>query len=233
MSNIVRMRAARSGWFALTNVAGATPELLIYDEIGLYGITAQDLVDQLSRVVADDLTVRINTPGGDVFQAMAIHNALVEHPARVTTVVDGLAASAGSFILQAGEHRLAHRNSQIMIHEANSYQQGDARELAKTAELLERMSAQISDIYARRTGAPAKTWRDAMLAETWYSGEEAVSAGLVDALVGGEDGMTNTLSAVVTASAAHTFTPAAVPRPAASNPTIDTAALAAALRSIA
>lgn len=129
--------------------------------------------------------MHINSPGGDVFDGIAILNALRTHKGEVTTIVDGIAASAASFIAQAGAKRVMARNSEMMIHDASGLCIGNASDMSEMLALLERTSDNIADIYAERSGAGDRAaWRAAMSAETWYSAQEAVDAGLADEIDG-------------------------------------------------
>lgn len=163
-------------------LAGAdTATLYVLDEIGYWGISAADVMAELAQLsTVRDLTVRINSPGGDVFDGVAIFNAISDHPANVTVVVDGVAASAASFIAQAGDRRCMNRAAQMMIHDASGMCYGNASDMAEMQALLDRISDTIAGIYADRSGVDAATWREAMRAETWYSPDEAVAAGLAD-----------------------------------------------------
>lgn len=156
-------------------------DMLIYDEIGFFGVSATDVTASLADVTGD-LNVRVNSPGGDVFDGVAIYNALADHPGKVTVTVDGLAASAASFIAMAGDTIRMNRASQMMIHDASGLCIGNATDMTDMAALLDRVSATIAGIYADRTGVDTETWRTQMRAETWYSAEEAVTAGLADAM---------------------------------------------------
>jgi ATP-dependent protease ClpP protease subunit len=169
--------------------AGAT-RVDVYDDIGgggwfSDGISASDFVAQISGLKGK-LDIHVNSGGGDVFDGIAIANAIRSHKGAVTTTVDGLAASIASVIAQAGQERIAAAGSMLMIHEASGGCIGDAAGMAKMAETLDKVSANLADIYADRSGrGNAGTWRDAMKAETWYTAEEAVAAGLADK-VGGD-----------------------------------------------
>ncbi|HUM06406.1 MAG TPA: head maturation protease, ClpP-related [Terriglobales bacterium] len=162
----------------------STTELFIYDEIGYWGVTADDLVSELKNVHSDNLTVRINSPGGDVFDGIAILNALRSYDGTVTTIVDGLAASAASFIFQAGAERVVMNNSEIMIHAASGLVIGNATDMRRMAESLDRVTSNIASVYAERAGGDVNSWLAAMDEETWYSADEAVSAGLADRVEG-------------------------------------------------
>lgn len=175
-----RAGAARE-WYRFRNHADST-EIMIYDEIGGWGIPASDFVRDLASVTSSSITVRMNTPGGEIFDGIAIYNALRSHPANVTTVVEGLAASIGSVILQAGDKRLMMSHSQTMIHDGSGMCWGNAADMRQLADLLDKLSNNIAGVYAERSGqGDVASWRASMLAESWYSADEAVAAGLADA----------------------------------------------------
>lgn len=162
---------------------GDTPaELLVYDEIGWFGICAADVVAALGSLGGSDVHVRVNSPGGDVFDGVAIYNALLAHPGNVTVTVEGLAASAASFIAMAGDSVTMSRASQMMIHDASGLAYGNAADMQQMAELLDKVSDMIAGIYADRAGGAVADWRDVMRAETWYAPAEAIAAGLADAM---------------------------------------------------
>lgn len=178
-----RIRASvRPGrdWYRIANAGGDTASVYLYDEIGWFGTTAQGFADVLNAITTPRIDLHINSPGGDVFDGLAIHSCLRNHPARVTTYVDGLAASAASFIALAGDRVVMARNAIMMIHDAWGLAIGNAADMRQLADLLDKLSDNIADIYARRTGGTVAQWREQMLAETWYTGAEAVAAGLAD-----------------------------------------------------
>lgn len=175
-------QATGRDWFRIANAAGRTAEVLIFDYIGFFGVEAEAFVREVGALDVDEITVRINSPGGSVFDGWAIYNALQSHPAKVTTIVEGLAASAASFIAQAGDRRIMRKASQMMIHNAWGVCQGPASDMREMADRLERLSATIAGIYASRSGGPQAPWIEAMNDETWFSPDEAVTAGLADAV---------------------------------------------------
>jgi ATP-dependent protease ClpP protease subunit len=159
--------------------AADTATVYIYDELGGWGIWASELVPQLDALEASQIVVRLNSPGGDYFDGTAIANALAEHPARVTVHVDGLAASAASVVAMAGDEVVMHPGARMMIHDALTLTIGNAADHEATRNLLDSVSEDIAELYASRSGqADATWWRTAMRQESWYSGDEAVSAGL-------------------------------------------------------
>lgn len=174
-------RQGNGQWFEIRNaVTGGTAEVWIYDEIGYWGVTAEVFAKQVAQLDVSAITVRLNSPGGDAFDGIAIHNALRSHPAPVTVVVDALAASAASVIAMAGDTIIMNSGSQMMIHDASGLCMGNARDMEEMREVLDRMSDSLAAFYAERAGGDAASWREAMQAETWYTADEAVAAGLAD-----------------------------------------------------
>jgi HK97 family phage prohead protease len=190
----------RLPWYAIRNAAdpaqapapGEPATVFIFDEIGgSFGVDAKTFAADLEEIDAPRINVRINSPGGSVFDAIAIHSALLHHPAKVRTYVDGLAASAASVIAMAADPYddstdsggvVMMPGSQLMIHDASAVQDGNAAEMGKMQTFLDRQSANVADMYQRRAGGTSAEWRELMLAETWLFAREAVDAGLADHL---------------------------------------------------
>lgn len=172
----------KPNWYKINNLSAAETELFIYDEISFYGVTADQFKDDLNSVTAERLVVRLNSPGGDVFDGIAIYNALRQHPAHVVTKVDSLAASIASVIFQAGDERVMMPKSQMMIHEASGLTVGNAEDARKFSDLLDKQSELIASIYADRSEADQAHFRNLMKAETWLSDKEAVDLGLADSI---------------------------------------------------
>ncbi|SFY52053.1 head maturation protease, ClpP-related [Streptomyces sp. F-1] len=171
---------ARS-WYRITNQAGDEAEVMLYDEVGgWFGATADEFIADLRGITAPNLRVRINSPGGSVFEGIAIANALRSHPANVTVQVDGIAASIASVIAMSGDRIEMAPNTMLMIHDASGVCMGNADDMQEMAELLDLISDNIADAYAARAGGTRAEWRDRMRAETWYLPEDAVDAGLAD-----------------------------------------------------
>lgn len=155
-------------------------ELLLFGEVG-WEIKAQDVINHLAGMAGEDVTVRLNSGGGDVYEGIAVMNALRAHDGQVTVVIEGLAASAASVIACGGANHVVIRpNAEVMIHEAWTFADGNAADLAKKVEDLNRASQNIAEVYAVRAGGTADEWRELMRAETWYSAQEALDSGLVD-----------------------------------------------------
>jgi ATP-dependent Clp endopeptidase proteolytic subunit ClpP len=171
------------GFYRIANKAADTPEILLYGEIGEFGVGAEAFVTDLAKIKTNRLILRVHSVGGDAFDGMAIYNAVQRHRAHITVIIDGLAASAGSFIAMAGDRVEMHRTSELMIHDAYGFLIGGADEYRAQADLLDKLSDAIASIYSARAGGTVTEWRAAMRKESWYSSEEAVEAGLADAIV--------------------------------------------------
>jgi len=170
-------------WFKVVqNIAAGPAELWIFDEIGMWGVTAGEFVGQLRALKASAIDLHLNSPGGEVFDGIAIYNALRSHPAPVTVNIDGLAASIASVIAMAGDTVIMAPNATMMIHEGHMVAIGDSADMRKAADLLDRCSDNIASIYAQRTGDTADAWRARMKDETWFTAKEAVKAGLADSV---------------------------------------------------
>lgn len=156
---------------------------------GFWGVSAAEVADALSSLPAGttDLTLRINSPGGEVFEAVAIMNLLRDHSARVTARVDGLAASAASFLAVSADELIMGGNTELMIHDAWGIAIGNAADMEAYAQLLNSTSDNIASVYDAKAGGGTEHWRDYMLKESWFSAEEAVSLGLADSVNTGTD----------------------------------------------
>lgn len=181
---------AKPRWYHIDNKAGTkTVSIDIFEEIGMWGVTAKDFVAELKDLDAEAIQLNVNSPGGDVFDGIAILNALRSHPAKITATVQGLAASAASFLIMGADEVVMARNSELMIHDAIGLVMGGADDMKAMAASLTRVSENIASIYADKAGGDVKAWRKAMAAETWYSADEAVTAGLADRVDGQQDGI--------------------------------------------
>ena len=165
-------------------------EILMYGPIGEdfwepeNSITAKSIMSQLADMTGD-VTVRISSGGGDVYAGIDIMNALKNYDGgEVTVIVESLAASAASFIAVGGADRVLMRaSSELMIHRAWTWAEGNADEVAKTLKDLERQDTKLANIYAAKAGGTVEDWLAAMSDETWYTADEAVAAGLADEVI--------------------------------------------------
>jgi ATP-dependent protease ClpP protease subunit len=159
------------------------PEILIYEDIGQGwfsddGVTAKQFATDLKalgKVPAID--VRINSYGGAVNDGNAIYNRLIENGAKITTYIDGVAASIASVIAMAGEEIVIAENAWMMIHDAWGVAIGNARELRRQADLMDSMSATAADVYSARTRQPRDKVLSMMGETTWMSAAEAIDLG--------------------------------------------------------
>lgn len=173
-------------WYRLVN--SGTGELTVYLE-GIVGggwfddgVTASGLRDELEGFTGHTINARINSPGGDVFEGYAVANTLRAHSAAVHIHVDGIAASIASVIAMSGDTVTMAPQSMMMIHEASGMAWGNSGDMRQLADLLDKISDQIADAYAAKAGGEPADWRDLMRAESWYTGPEAVAAGLADSV---------------------------------------------------
>ncbi|WML79174.1 head maturation protease, ClpP-related [Streptomyces sp. VNUA74] len=181
------LRPRAASWYEIKNLSADTAEISLYDEVGLWGVTASAFADDLRGVTVKNITLRISSPGGDVFDGLAILNSLRQHPATVNVIVEGLAASAASFIAMAGDTVQVAPQAMFMIHDASAMCWGNAEDMTETAALLDKASNNIAAVYAQRAGGTVEGWRAAMKAETWYTDREAVEAGLADGVLGDDE----------------------------------------------
>lgn len=180
-------RPPQGDWFKITNKSNDVAEVFIYDEIGFWGTTANDFVKELQGIEAKEIHLRINSPGGAVFDGIAIYNALIRHSAKVTSFVDALAASAASFISQAGDQVIMAKGSTMMIHDGLAICVGNEEDMLKTAQVLNKISTNIASIYSDRAGGSVADWRAVMREEVWFTADEAVEANLADEVLSSSD----------------------------------------------
>ncbi|WNM72227.1 capsid maturation protease [Arthrobacter phage Gusanita] len=187
-STMLQPSGERESWYRMeASSDGSSAEIFIYDAIGgWWGTNASDFVQELKDLDVSTINLRVNSPGGDVYDGVAIMNALRRHKANVIATVDGIAASAASFIIQAADEVVMGRGTELMIHEASAVAWGNAADMVEMAGHLDRVSGTIAGLYAERAGGTVDEWREAMKAETWYTADEAVKAGLADRVDGKE-----------------------------------------------
>jgi ATP-dependent Clp endopeptidase proteolytic subunit ClpP len=156
-------------------------EIVIYVEIGAFGLPAKAFLDELKALgPVAELTVRINSPGGSVFDGVAIYNALKRHDARVTVWVDGIAASIASMIAMAGDDVVMPENAMLVLHDPSGLVAGTAADMRAMADALDRMKAGMVAAYRDKSGRDDAEIEALMAAETWLSAAEAVDLGLAD-----------------------------------------------------
>jgi len=169
-------------WYRV-QAKGNAAEILIYDEIGMFGIGAKNFIADLKALGnVTDITLGVNSPGGDVFDGVAIYNALKRHQAKITGRVDGIAASIASVILMASDKIVMPDNSMLMIHNPWGGVIGDADDMRDFADALDKIKLAILAAY-RRSGKSDEELSAIMDAETWYNAEEAKAAGFADEVI--------------------------------------------------
>jgi HK97 family phage prohead protease len=160
-------------------------DILVYDEIGgSLGVSAEQFAEDLGKIDSDVVNLRINSPGGSVPEAVAIHSSLLHHPAYVRSFVDGMACSAASVVALAGDEIVTMEGGQWMMHDASTHVNGNEAELGKATEWIGRQSDNIADLYAKRMRITRQEARQMMLDETWAFADESVALGLADRVEG-------------------------------------------------
>lgn len=166
---------------------GDVAHVYVYDVIDSYwGASAKALVEALAAAGAKDVALHVNSPGGDVFEARAMVSAVRAHQAkghRVTAYIDGLAASAATYLALSGDQVHIADGGMFMVHNSWTLAWGNKTELRSTAELLDKIDGTIGADYARKTGATVEQIAAWMDAETWFTGAEALAAGFVDSVI--------------------------------------------------
>jgi len=156
-------------------------EVLIYDEIGFFGVSAKDFINDFQKISPDaTINLRINSPGGEVFDGLAIFNLIRAHKGEVITTIDGLAASMASAIALAGNKVIMPENAYMMIHNPWGIAIGDAQDMADMADFLEKLNGTLANIYVKKSGKEQDEIRNLMDQETWLTAAEAKDLGLAD-----------------------------------------------------
>lgn len=178
---------ALSKWRPEVRAAGDDADITILDVIGDDmlgdGVSAKRISAALRKIGARDVTVTLNSPGGDFFEGVAIYNMLRQHPHKVTVNVVGLAASAASVIAMAGDQINIAEAGFVMIHNAWAAAIGNRHDMRAAADILEPFDKAMATLYAKRTGESLETVAEWMDKETWFSGDSAVEVGLADAIL--------------------------------------------------
>ncbi|HHY1719493.1 TPA: head maturation protease, ClpP-related, partial [Escherichia coli] len=168
-------------WFRMQAGGQGEADIYIYDEIGFWGVTAKQFVSDMNAL--GDIThinLHINSPGGDVFEGIAIFNALKNHGAAITVYVDGVAASMASLIAMAGDTVIMPENAFMMIHKPWGISGGDAEKMRTYAERLDKLESVMVPVYAQKTGKTTDEIAAMLADETWMSGAECLAHGFAD-----------------------------------------------------
>lgn len=179
---------ALENWNPAIKAAESDNTISIFDVIGTdywtgEGVTTKRIAGALRAIGEKDVTVLMNSPGGDMFEGLAIYNLLREHKGEVTVKVLGLAASAAAVIVMAGDNIQMARAGFLMIHNAWIVAMGNRHDLREYADYLEPFDRSMTDLYSARTGIEFKTMQKIMDAESWIGGSDAVEQGFADELL--------------------------------------------------
>ena len=183
LRNLLRLNARKGEFKAEANTIWLY-DVIVSDELEAEwtgGIAPRPFIDALKSMTGP-VHIRINSPGGDVFGATAMAQAMREYPGEITCHVDGVAASAASVLAISGSKMVMAPGSLLMIHNAWTMAVGDRNDLLDTASLLEKVDGMLAEGYARKSGGTADTFSAMMDAETWFTPAEAVAAKLADAI---------------------------------------------------
>jgi len=186
-------QAVNPEWFRVEPKAQAddgtsSANVYVYDAIDpWWGLDPQEFVQAIDSLDVDQINLYVNSPGGSVYGAQAMTAALQRSPANITAYVDGLAASAASFLITAADEVVMAPGAEIMIHDALTITYGNASDHEKSMTQLNRLSDTIAGQYAAKAGGDPADWRQIMQGEQWYSAQEAVDAGLADRIADNDD----------------------------------------------
>lgn len=171
-----------TSWYAI-RARGTGAEVAIYDEIGAYGVSAKGFLAELGALPdGTPVDLRLNSPGGSVFDAVAIYNALKRRVGTVTVWIDGIAASAASYIAMAGDEIVMPENAFLMIHDPSGLAMGTAGDMRAMAEALDKIAGSLVRGYVAKSGKTDDEIAALMAAETWFDAADAVAAGFADRL---------------------------------------------------
>lgn len=164
----------------VVNSGDGESTVYVYDVIGMYGIQAEEFVKEFAAITSPVIHLRINSPGGDVFAARSMCTAVKEHSSKVVVHIDGVAASAASFLAMQGDEIIIADGAFFMIHLASTFAWGDEMEFEKTRGLLMKIDNSIVKTMAARTKADAEQVTAWMREETWFDDDEAIEHGFAD-----------------------------------------------------
>ena len=169
-------------WYSIKNIAKSqTTEVMIYDEIGNFGVDAKSFINEIKQIPNDtSVLLRINSPGGSVIDGLAIYDAISRMPQKVTARIEGIAASMASVIALAADEVIMSENSLYMIHNVWGGEVGDSDDLRKAADLMDKMGERLINIYVSKTGQTEEQIRSWMDEETWFNSLEAQEAGFIN-----------------------------------------------------
>jgi len=170
-------------WYQVKALAENKMQIAIHDEIGMWGVSASDFIAEINaQTNVSEIEVSIHSPGGSLFDGVAMFNALKNHSAKVVTRVEGIAASAASVIFLAGDERVMPEDTFLMIHNPWSGVMGDSEEMRKAADTLDQFQQMLVDMYVRETGIDSSEIESMMAAETWLDAKAALAQGFATSM---------------------------------------------------
>lgn len=186
-----------SRWYEVVKpqAKATTTKVMLYDDIGAFGIRAKDFVSELDAITTPNIDLHINSYGGEIVDGLACYNAIRRHRANVTVHIDGLAASVASVVACAGDTVRVAKNAFLMMHNGWGMAIGDPAEMRKSADILDKLCNSIAEVYSAKTLKSVDECRQAMDEETWFSATEAKAWGLVDQIE--DEGEENDMAASV------------------------------------
>ena len=169
-------------WYKIKNKSSEVSDVYLFNDIGTFGITAQSFIDEIKQYEDRELNIHINSLGGEVFEGMAIYSIIQRRTSKTTVYIEGIAASIASVIALAADEVIMSENSLLMIHNAWGGTQGEAKDMRKQAEILEKITNEIAEVYVKKTKIPYNEIVEMMDEETWLTAQEAVALGFVDSI---------------------------------------------------
>lgn len=174
----------QKSWFRMQAKEDQTADIYIYDEIGGWGISARRFTEDLiSLGNLSHINLHIHSPGGEVFDGIAIYNQLKNHSATITVYIDGLAASMASVIAMVGDTVIMPKNAMMMIHKPWGVSWGDANDMREYADLLDKLENVLIPAYVAKTGKTTEEITAMLEQETWLDGDECVEHGFADKVI--------------------------------------------------
>lgn len=165
-------------WFSASLSDTGAADITIFDEIGLYGVNAKDFAREFKALgQIDSINLHINSPGGEVFDGLAIHSMLRRSKAVVNVYIDGLAASIASVIAMAGDNIIMPENAMLMIHDPSGVVVGTSKEMRDLADAMDKIKSSMISAYGSQTHLTRNEIADLMSKETWLTAQEAVDLG--------------------------------------------------------
>jgi ATP-dependent Clp endopeptidase proteolytic subunit ClpP len=169
-------------WYNIKNLSETSTEVIIYDEIGAWGVDSKSFIEEVKEISTDNVLLRINSPGGSVIDGLSIHDAIKRMPQKVTAQIEGLAASIASIIALGADEVTMSENSLFMIHNVWGGETGGSKDMRKAADLMDKMGDRLVNIYVNKTGKEESEVRAWMDEETWFTANEALEAGFINSV---------------------------------------------------